>query len=648
MRWIALSLLALLLVAAPAGAQAPIRQSRGVDPGVDYRSLTRYGPWDDRNYQLTAEDLALLPEWESQLDEPLPAFFRVLMRRSQPELARRRLPYPRSALNVFLQQYGGYLVEGRLYRGVERVGGELRVILDGGVPAPPAGESAVTRALDGEARVTSPVGAAESAVAISPADPALVIAGTNGPLGGQRMHYSSDGGETWALAANQGALPLGSTCCDPTVDWSADGSFAYAATLGYGAGIEVWFYRSSDSGQTWDDLESVTPGDPRRELSTASSDKEYLHVDRHAGSPYQDNVYATWHEGNVMKFARSTNFGNTWSMPLQVSAADELGIGSDIVTDASGNVYYVWPTYGTEFNPAESDARILVARSTDGGATFGAATQIAPTLGEYEFPIPSMDARKVFIYVAAAVDLSPTAAAVRNGASDRLYVAWTDSTGPTGALPANNHARIQVAWSDDGAAWTVTTPHETDDLATVDRWHPWIAVGADGVVHVSFYDTRNDPTRESVDLYYTRSLDRGVTWSPPQRLTSVSSPDLSDSFEFGDYNGLDALMGCMVAVFTDNRNEEGGGGDSKDVYAAGLVTCAAAPNVDLTSDPPVSSQVTEIACETIIAGGTYFVQAPGGDLTLDAGESVTLTDGFLVEEGAVLQIGVNPCFLGAS
>lgn len=637
-----LAALALLLTATAAAAQPTVRQSRGVDPSVDYRSLTRYGPWDDRNYQLTAQDLALLPVWEAELREPLPAFFRVAARKAHPESTHTRRPYPRSALNFFLQRYGGFLIDGRLYRSVERVGGELRVILENGVPQAPAVSPGERLALEGEVRVTSPVGAAESAVAISPADPSLVIAGSNGPGGGQKMHYSTDGGESWSEAA---PLPLGGTCCDPTVDWSSDGAFAYAATLGacqVGVGCEVWFYRSSDGGVTWDDLAAVNGGDPRHELSpagTSLSDKEYLHVDRSPDSPHRDNVYATWHTGNSMRFRRSTNSGVDWEDELAVSASDEMGIGSDIVTDASGNVYYVWASFGANYPTPGVDDRILVARSTNGGASFGPATVIAATQGEFIFPIPSMDVREVFIYPAAAVDLS------QGAAGDRLYVAWTDSTGPTSATPANNHARIQVAYSDDGAAWTVVTPHETDDLESVDRWHPWIAVGDDGVVHLAFYDTRNDPTRKSVDLYYTRSLDRGVSWSAPQRLTGVSSPEMNDSFEFGDYNGLDVFMGCMVAVFTDNRNESGGASDSEDIYAAGLVTCAATPELDLTAAPPVSTEKTEIACDTITAGGTYFVQAPGGDLTLHAGGSVSLTEGFLVEDGAALTIDVNPCFL---
>ena len=54
-----------------------------------------------------------------------------------------------------------------------------------------------------------------------------VVAGSNGPGGGQRMHWSADGGESWS----QVDLPQGSTCCDPAVDWSSDGGYAYATAL---------------------------------------------------------------------------------------------------------------------------------------------------------------------------------------------------------------------------------------------------------------------------------------------------------------------------------------------------------------------------------------------------------------------------------
>ena len=43
------------------------------------------------------------------------------------------------------------------------------------------------------------------------------------------MWYSTNGGSTWTQS---GALPQGNTCCDPTVDWSSNGQYAYTSTLG--------------------------------------------------------------------------------------------------------------------------------------------------------------------------------------------------------------------------------------------------------------------------------------------------------------------------------------------------------------------------------------------------------------------------------
>jgi subtilisin-like proprotein convertase family protein len=547
-----------LMATVAAQAQAPavpveIDPAKGVDPRVDYRSLVEIGPWDDRNYLLTREDLALLAPNEREQRDPIPAFFRVELRRTNPGLPRTGEPqYPRSALQIFFLRYGGFLVDKLLYkRAVLRDG--AFVVLRDQRPTPLA-EWETTKALAGDVRVTSPTGGAESAIKIHPLDGNKVIGGANGPGSGQKMFYSTNGGTSWTASA---ALPLGSTCCDPTVDWSSDGTKAYAATLGgCGAVCNVWVYRSGDGGATWNDFETITPGDPRREVTSAStSDKEFIHVDKFPTSPHRDNVYLTWHDNNVLKFSRSTDFGNTWTTPISMSSGtSQSGIGSDIATDKNGNVYYFWP--------ATNGKTILVRKSTDGGASFGAAVTVANTQDGYDFAIPAMETRRAFIYAAADADLSSGPFA------NRVYVAWTDTTAPESGTAASNHARIQVAWSDNGTTWTVRTPHETADANSVDRFHPWIGVGSDGTVHVMFYDTRQNQARTSVDIYYSKSTDGGNTWSTPVRATSATSPHIEDTFQWGDYNGLDVLGSQVLGVFTDNRNESGGTTDSVDVYAA--------------------------------------------------------------------------------
>ena len=64
--------------------------------------------------------------------------------------------YPRSAFNVFRQQYSGYLTEGLLYTDVTFAGGRYYIDKQDGVQ--PGAENDVDF-VSGEVRVTSPVGA---------------------------------------------------------------------------------------------------------------------------------------------------------------------------------------------------------------------------------------------------------------------------------------------------------------------------------------------------------------------------------------------------------------------------------------------------------------------------------------------------------
>jgi len=561
-----LLILLFILLSSAVHAQ-PVDQSRGVDARVDYAAMKKIGPWDDRNYQLTLEDLQVLADNETELSSPVPVFYRVLFRREFPDTPRTgRVQYPRSTYNYFLMRFGGYLIDGRIHNNAEWKSdhSEFRVNtnLESSLPGDRVRDN--VRALNGEVLVFP---GAESAVSISPLDDDIVVAGLNGG-GGQKMMFSTDGGNTWAEASN-----LPGSCCDPAMDWKTDGSFVYNVTLGGG---DVWFYRSDDNGQTWDSLEDETPGDGRRELAGPSGgaldDKEYIHVDRHPGSPFQDNIYVTWHQNNIMQVATSEDDGNTFS--IDSFPGEPSGIGSDLTTDENGVIYHFWP--------ATSAREIRLNRSVDGAATWTASVVVATTNASFIYPLPSIETRQAFIYVSADTDLT-------GGTYDgRMYAAWSDTTGPQSGVPANNHSRIQLAYSDDGGDnWTLRIPHETADELTVDRWHQWLKVDKDGRVHVVFYDTRDSGDRTGVDFYHSFSEDGGDTWQGPFRLSSETSPNSTTGFEFGDYNGFDIgdnLVG--ISIFSDNRIE-GGGGNAMDVYVA--PTASPNPELDLKDgfeDPP--------------------------------------------------------------
>ncbi len=529
-----LILLALVFVTV---THAKIIQSKGVDQSVDYAALEKLGPWDDRNYQLTKADLAVLPKNDQYLSN-VPLFFKVEFRKNNPQY---KELYPRSLLQLFQINYGGLLVDGVWNK--EGLGIGYHPEESYGVSTPVS-----VKAASSETPLETGINGNEVTIECNPTNALNCVAGSNGS-GGQRMYWSDDGGVTWTLSQ---VNP--SSCCDPAVDWSSDGSIVYQADLASDTAIR--WSRSTDQGHTWAPMQNQTTG---------GRDKEMIHVDRSPSSPYKDNIYLSWHDGNIQKFTKSTDMGLTMA-PTTSFNSEPVGIGSDLTTDTNGNVYYFYPS-------TAAGAGIRLLKSTDGGDTWATGIQVAPLNDTFDFPIPAMESRNAFVYTSADVDVN----------NNNIYVAWTDQTDQsTNGGAAANHAWINVAKSTDaGATWSMCPhPHPTADELTVDRFHPWIKVGENGTVHIGYYDTRNSTNRTGVDFYYAASLDGCATWETEERYTTETSTNISNGQEWGDYNGLSVVLDNIATSFTDNRPSLGQTAmiaQATNLYASPTFTLAATP-----------------------------------------------------------------------
>ncbi len=504
------NILFLFMILLVAVSQAEIIQSKGVDQSVDYKALEKLGPWDDRNYQLTKADLDVLPKNDQYLSN-VPLFYKVEFRKNNPQYGKY---YPRSLLQLFQINYGGLLVDGVWKK--EGLGVGYHPEETYGISTPLS-----VKAASSETPLETGVSGNEVTIECNPTNKNNCVAGSNGS-GGQRMYWSDDAGVTWTLSQ---VNP--SSCCDPAVDWSSDGSIVYQADLASDTAIR--WSRSLDQGHTWEPMNNQTTG---------GRDKEMIHVDRSPSSPYKDNIYLSWHNGNVQKFTKSTDMGVTMATTTSFDT-EPVGIGSDLTTDTNGNIYYFYPS-------TAAGAGIRLLKSTDGGNTWAAGIQVSPLNDTFDFPIPAMETRNAFVYTSADVDVNTNA----------IYVAWTDQTDQsTNSGAANNHAWINVAKSTDaGATWSMCPhPHPTADELTVDRFHPWIKVGENGTVHIGYYDTRNSANRTGVDFYYTASLDGCATWQTEERYTTETSTNISNGQEWGDYNGLSVVLDKIATSFTDNR-----------------------------------------------------------------------------------------------
>jgi Abnormal spindle-like microcephaly-assoc'd, ASPM-SPD-2-Hydin len=360
---------------------------------------------------------------------------------------------------------------------------------------------------------------------------------------------SPDGGVTWSNSQ----LPTFAGDffqSDPAVDWTSDGT-AWALAIGVISNpplvANVRCFKSTDQGSTWAFDSKLSP-------SNTATDKASLWVDHSPASPYRDQMYAIWHDGNPTFFASRSGPGGTWNAPIQLSGGETTGTsdGSDVKTNNFGDVFAFWPSSGNQ--------KLFVAKSTDGGATFGGPIQIGTTSGQFWYPIPAQAGRNVLIYI--------TAGAYRTATEDFVYACWHDLAGGSGCnttadAPGSSVSstctnRIWFTRSIDGGT-TWETPWKINDSSALnDQFFPRLVLDqTDGKLVVVYYDTIGNPSRVDTDIWMQTSPDNGVTWSAAVKITSAESDEATataNANQYGDYIGVTGNAGSFFACWTDSRN----------------------------------------------------------------------------------------------
>lgn len=390
---------------------------------------------------------------------------------------------------------------------------------------------------------------AEVSVAINPTNPDHVIAVMlqSGAPGKSRIsnwaYTSVDGGLTWkgVPAQNLEQRVQG----DDAVVFGRDGVAFHAYIAFDGIRVErperAWsgiFVRSSKDGQTWsapvavvDHINSAIPFE----------DKPGLGVDRGAASPHRGNLYVAWtrfdvygsdnpaHRSQIM-VSRSRDGGRTFSTPLAIS--DETGDARDSddtvegvvpVTGPAGEVYIAWA----------GPKGIYFDKSTDGGWTFGKDTLLTAMPGGWDLPVPGLERHNGM--PVAAVDLS-------DGANKgTVYVNWIDTR--------NGNPDVFVASSRDGGRTWSAPVIVNDDGKGNTQMFTWLAVDPiDGSVNVVYHDRRGIGATSPTGVTLARSVDGGRTFTTyPLPVAPFECCD--KSLFFGDYNGIDAYSGRVVATF---------------------------------------------------------------------------------------------------
>ena len=465
----------------------------------------------------------------------------------------------------------------------------------------------------------------ESDIRINYWNPSKIIAASNNISGSgtQGVYYSADGGVTWG----QTNLPLASGDSfhsDPTVEWTSDGT-AWSSTMGInGNTLKVQSYRSTNSGATWT-FDGTISG------TQTNTDKQMQWVDHSASSPYANNIYVIWHNGNPAFMNRRTSTG--WGAPIQVSTTSATGtcIGADVKTNSAGDVFGFFPDTGSR--------GIFVVKSTNGGTSYGTPVKLVTTYDSYDIGVPSFSSRRILIYVSGG--------AYRNGTTNNVYALWTDLSGDTGCTAASNEpgssttstckTRIWFSRSTDGGTTWSARVKINNQSGLNDQFNQFLAVDeTNGTLGAIYYDTVNDPNRKKVDVFYQMSTDGGATWQAAVKVTTATTDETvagADSGnQFGDYNSLSGYGNAFFPSWTDRRNNA-----SEEIWTAKITTSTTAPysisgNAGTTGatlstgSASATSDASSNYTISNLAAGTYTVTPSKSGCTFSpASSSVTIT-----------------------
>jgi hypothetical protein len=319
-----------------------------------------------------------------------------------------------------------------------------------------------------------------------------------------KTYSSIDSGITWSHVSfpelhESGAL-------DPQVGYGTQGTAYFSAIRfvkdekGQTRGGLI-FYRSEDNGRTWE-----------KPLDLGFSyDHPIMGVDLSKGS-YSGRVYLSVLYGYpvyTVGIFRSEDDGRTFIGPVEAAnGGGKFGINtiSNVVILRDGTL--IVPYVDFEFDPEKAKKQnalnFWMVSSSDGGVTFSPTRKI----GVQQIN-NTPEGLRFFSVAVAAADTS-------NTFPDRIYLVWNDFR--------SGKYRMVISYSSDrGKTWSNAVPIDPSAPANSVQFQPAISVNKDGVLAVTWYDTRNSTDDSKYDEYFSASLDGGKTFLPPVRVSTESS-----------------------------------------------------------------------------------------------------------------------------
>lgn len=406
----------------------------------------------------------------------------------------------------------------------------------------------------------------ESSIAINPVNPKMLIASAVDGRGAF-VYISDDGGFTWRNHSFGAIHDNWVSGNDPSVafDYLGNGYVMYggfprSSTPTGESGVYV--ARTTDNGATWQAHIPVIEHIGTMTLDSAFEDKYYIEIDNSPTSPYRGYIYTPWKR--VIDRDSSTQIVFTRSLDGGLTWSVPIPVsprksGTSLDT-----------TFGQSFpiSTTGPDGTIYVCWNDGPIRSIGFAR--------------SSDAGLTFTQPRYPVQGYPTLGTARRVGESVYHVlkeTFRAETYPT--LMADNSQSprrgwLYLAWAagrspdiyftrstDRGETWS--EPKIIHSNPANDQWWPWLSVDeTTGDIGVMYSDSRNDPENILIDTYVSYSSDGGDTWID-RRVTDMMSDFRDNPYQqnvfAGDYSGNAFHDGKIYPSFLDTRTDN-------DVYTA--------------------------------------------------------------------------------